>query len=77
MGEVNVTLRGVCCEVGYWTGAAADGGSWKQVSCVCESIVTSSGIWFYYVVSIAVFALVFEFIPFQRNTNINNKEDNS
>jgi len=33
-------LRGVCCQEGYWPGAAADGGSWKQVGCTCESIVT-------------------------------------
>ena len=51
-------LRGVCCEVGYWPGAAADGGSWKEVGCICESIVASSGICFYYVVSF-VFLLWF------------------
>jgi hypothetical protein len=61
MGEVNVWLRGVCCEVVYWPGAAADVGSWKQVGCICENFVTWSGIWFYYVVSFG-FALVFEFI---------------
>jgi hypothetical protein len=45
--------------VGYWPGAAAaaaaDGGSWKQVGFMCEVIVTSSVIWFYYVVNFAFF----------------------
>jgi hypothetical protein len=50
-----VRLRRVCCEVGYWPGAATDGGSWKQVGCVYESIVTSSGIWFYCFVNFAFF----------------------
>ena len=69
-------LRGVCFEVVYWPGAATDGGSWKQVCCICGIIVTSSGIWFYYI-STFLSALVFEFIPSQINTKISNRLDNS
>lgn len=67
--------RRVCCEVGYWPGAASDGGSWKQVGCICEIMVTSSGIWFYYIAKFAFFAVVFEFIQSQINSKINNKQD--
>ena len=56
-------LRGVCFEVVYWPGAAADGGSWKQVGCICGSIVTSSGIWFYYVVE---FSFLFWYLNLYR-----------
>ena len=46
-------LRGVGFEAVYWPGAPTDGGSWKQVGYFCGIIVTSNGIWFYYIVNVS------------------------